>query len=168
MIKTTAIFILSFCLISTPALAGKTQDILGFHGHWTAYKHKDNGKTVCYIASPPTSSKGNIKKRDPAFLLITHRPADNTRNVVSHVAGYKYNEKKPVVAEIDNRKYLMIPAKDTAWTPNQDTDNKFTTALKKGKKLVVTGITNRDVKTVDTYDLKGVTKAMRIIDKACK
>lgn len=155
-------------LSSAPALAAKKQDILGFYGHWTAYQHKDNGKPVCYIAAPPVSSQGDIKKREPAFILITHRPDDGTYNVVSHVAGYKYNEKKPVIAAIDGRKYLMIANKDTAWTPNQDTDDKLAKALKKGSKLVVTGVSKRNDKTVDTYDLKGVTKAMSIIDKACK
>ncbi len=166
--KITGILALLTCFITTPALAANKQDILGFHGHWTAYQHKDNGKPVCYIAAPPVSSTGTLKYREPSFILITHRPGDNTVNVVSHVAGYKYNEKKPVVAAIDGRKYLMIAAKDTAWTPNQDTDDKLTKALKKGSDLVVTGISNRGEKTVDTYDLKGVTKAMNIIDKACK
>lgn len=166
--KFIAIMSVLLCLISTPALAAKQQDILGFHGHWTAYQHSDKNKPVCYIAAPPVSSKSSIKKRDPAFILITHRPSDNTLNVISHVAGYKYDEKKPVIAQIDKRKYLMIAAKDTAWTPNQDTDNKLAAALKKGSKLVVTGITKNGDKTVDTYDLKGVTKAMSLIDKACK
>lgn len=156
------------CLISTSGVWAKEQTILGFHGHWIAYQHDEKGKPVCYIAAPPISSTGDIKDRDPAFILITHRPSDNSVNIVSHVAGYKYDEKKPVIAQIDKRKYLMIAAKDTAWTPNQDTDNTLTKAIKKGNKLVVTGLSKRGIKTTDTYDLKGVSKAMALIDKACK
>lgn len=166
MIKLLGVFLLSISL-SFPVIA-KEQEILGFHGTWTAYKHKDHGNNVCYIASPPTKSSADIKNRDPNFLLITHRPGDKTRNVVSHVAGFRYNEKKPVVADVDGKKFMMIASKDTAWTPNQDTDDILTKALKKGRTLKVIGTGRRGTVVTDTYSLKGVTASMRLIDKACK
>jgi hypothetical protein len=39
--------------------------------------------------------------------------------------------------------------------------------MRKGKKLVVTGISSPGNKIVDTYSLSGFTKALRLIDKSC-
>jgi hypothetical protein len=168
--KRVLILCLLVCAFAAPALAAKPQPkLLGQFGKWGAFEHSEGkGKKVCYIAAPPIKSEGKYKKRGDVFILITHRQSEKTRNVVSYIAGYDYDEKKAVIADIDGTQFLMVPNDDAAWTPNQKSDDALTKALKKGKKLVVTGVSGKGNPTRDAYDLKGSTKALEAIDKACK
>lgn len=161
--------LIAFIICALPALA-KTPapEIIGTFGKWTAYKHAD-GKTkpVCYIAAPPVKSEGKYKKRGAVFILVTHRPAEKAFNVVSYVAGYTYDTKKPVIMVIDTMKYPLLPARDMAWTPNAKTDAILTEAIKMGNKMTVTGMSSKGTITKDMFNLAGSTKAMKAIDKAC-
>lgn len=164
----TFLFI-ALLFLALPALAAKPQpEVIGSFGQWTAYKHTETkGKPVCYIAAPPVKTEGKYKKRGAVFILVTHRPAENAFNVVSFVAGYSYDTKKPVMMVIDTMQYPLMPAKDMAWTPNAKTDAILTEAIKMGNKMTVTGISNKGTITKDMFNLAGSTKAMKAIDKAC-
>ncbi len=159
---------LCLALLATAAHAAPKPEALGNFSHWNAYTHEEApGKPVCYMATPPVKSSGKYKSRGPVFLMITNRPGEGTGHVVSHVAGYPYDESQPVKADIDGTEFLMIPKADMAWTPNQKSDNILADALRKGNKLTVTGISTKGTKTVDNYSLKGAGKALDAIDKAC-
>lgn len=164
-----ALLLLSLALFAFPASAAPKPEILGQFGKWTAYRHSEGkNKPVCYVAAPPIKSQGKIKKRKDAFIMVTHRPAQKTRNVVSYVAGYDYDEKVAVIARVDKQDYLMVPDDDMAWTPNQKSDDTLAKALRKGSKLTVIGMSDDDVQTTDSYTLKGIGKALETIDKACE
>lgn len=154
-------------LWTLPALAGPQPEQLGKSGNWTAFQHGKNDTHVCYIASAPIKSEGKYKKRDQVFLMVTHRPGEKTRNVVSHIAGYPYDAKTAIVAEIGRQHFVMVPNGDTAWTPNQKTDDILTKALREGKTLKIIGKSARGTQTTDVYDLSGISKALSMIDKAC-
>lgn len=161
------VLLIALIVIAVPAMAATKPESLGQFGRWTAFVHKEGKQKVCYIAAPPVKSSGKYKKRDDVFIMITHRPADKTRNVVSHVAGYDYDEGVAVVADVDGTQYVMVPNGDSAWTPNQKTDDALTNSIVKGKTLEITGVSKRGTRTVDTYDLNGSFKAIKAIDKAC-
>ena len=39
--------------------------------------------------------------------------------------------------------------------------------MRRGKKLMITGVSTPGNKIIDTYSLLGFTKALRLIDKSC-
>lgn len=162
------VLLLASLLIAFPALAAPKPEVLGQFGKWTSYRHQEGqNQPVCYAAAPPIKSRGHYSKRDDAFLMITHRPRKKTRNVVSYVAGYAYNPKVAVIARVDKQDYLMVPNGDMAWTPNQRSDDTLTKALRKGGQLAVIGVSKKGTRTMDTYSLKGISKALDTIDRAC-
>lgn len=134
---------------------------------WEAYVFDENGSKVCYMASQPGNAEGNYTKRGDSFALITHRPADNTRNVFSYIAGYPYKAGSEVVLKIDEQEFKLFTQDETAWAPDSETDNKIVDALKNGKTMVVNGTSTRGTKTKDTYSLKGSTKAYEKITEEC-
>ena len=44
------------------------------------------------MASAPTKQQGDYTRRGDAYALVTHRPNQQTRDVVSIVAGYTYRD----------------------------------------------------------------------------
>lgn len=161
-----AFFVLTL-LASTSAFADEPK-LLSTHGDWTAYSFKEGEATVCYMTSQPTKSEGAYKKRDKPFALVTHRPAENTKNVFSYIAGYSYQPGSDVEVTIDGKTYKLFTHKDMAWARDADTDNKISEALRKGSKMAVKGTSARGTLTTDTFSLKGTGGASDAINKACK
>ena len=55
-----------------------------------------------------------------------------------------------------------------AWALGPEDDSNLVTRMKRGNKLVVTGISSRGNTTIDDYSLSGFTKAKAFMDKLCK
>ena len=86
----TIFSILAFALIAGGAGAVSAESFLGKHGDWEAFSDAEAGKTVCYMGSEPTDKRGKYKVRGATYLMVTHRPAENSKNVVSVRAGYTH------------------------------------------------------------------------------
>lgn len=166
MSKYRILLLSAFLFLPTIAHAGE-QRLMAAYDAWEAYVFEENGHKVCYMASQPGNAEGNYTKRGDSFALITHRPADNTRNVFSYIAGYPYKAGSEVVLKIDEQEFKLFTQDETAWAPDSETDTKIAEALKNGKSMVVTGTSTRGTNTKDTYSLKGSTKAYEKITKEC-
>jgi hypothetical protein len=166
MSKSRILLLGAFLFLPITAHAGE-QRLMSAFDAWEAYVFDENGSKVCYMASQPGNAEGNYTKRGDSFALVTHRPADNTRNVFSYIAGYPYKAGSEVVLKIDEQEFKLFTQDETAWAPDSETDNKIMDALKNGKTMVVSGISSRGTKTKDTYSLKGSTKAYDKITEEC-
>lgn len=167
----SSLFRVLLCLFVIIMSAGSAQAnepvLIGTYGKWQAFKLTENGGQVCYMVAKPTSAKGNYSSRGDVYALITHRPAEGTRNVFSYITGYGYKPTSNATLKIDGSSYLLFTQDDTAWAPDADTDNKLAEAIKKGTRMVVTGTSARGTLTTDTFSLSGSTAAHDAIGKAC-
>lgn len=140
---------------------------LGTFGKWSAYVFTEDGNKVCYMASKPDKDEGDYTKRGDIFALITHRPAEGTKNVFSYIAGYPYKAGSDVTVKIDSNSFTLFTQDETAWAPDATTDNKISNAIRKGSKMVVKGKSKRGTLTTDTFSLKGSAAAHDAISKEC-
>lgn len=141
---------------------------LGTFKQWGAYYYTENGAKVCYIASRPLKEEGDYSRRGEVFVLVTHRPAAKTRDVVSFQAGYPFQEGSNVTIAIDGaKKFNLFTEGDMAWASDTKTDQALIAAMKKGNRMVVTGTSKRGTETKDTYSLAGFTASHQAIDLAC-
>ncbi len=155
--------------ISSGTVRAQEPKEAGTFGHWTAYHYKTKKGPVCYIVSQPVKSEISRKgaRRDPAFFLVTHRPADKVRAEVSTIMGYPLKKNSMPVVEIDGKKFRLFAVGDGAWSESPAADRKIVAAMKKGRTMVVRGVSGRGTKTVDTYSLKGVSAALEKINALC-
>lgn len=162
-------FILALSVLAAlPAkvFAGEPR-LMATYGDWQAYVFFEDGNKVCYMASQPILAEGNYTSRGEPFALITHRPADNTKNVFSYIVGYTYKPGSEATVTIDGQAIPLFTQDDTAWGPNAETDNKLAEAIKSGSKMVVNGTSSRGTLTTDTYSLKGSKDAYERISEEC-
>lgn len=165
--KKIALFALCLMAFANVANAANRQ-LLGTFGDWTAYKMKENGASLCYMASTPQKSEGKYKRRGEVFLIVAHRPKEKSFNVLSLTAGYNYKKNSSAQIQIDkNPAVELFTHEDTAWANSSGDDAKLYSMMKAGDKAVVTGKSSLGNTTVDTFSLKGFTKAANEIDKAC-
>jgi len=145
------------------------QDIrrLGEFQDWRAFTYQEDGNRVCYMASEPKEAQGDYDERGDIYAMVTHRPAQGTRDVVSFVIGYPFKEDSRVTVDIDGKTFTLFTHKDTAWASDTKTDRALVQSMIRGREMVVEGTSTRGTRTTDTYSLMGFTDAHQAIDKAC-
>ncbi|MBA2483274.1 MAG: hypothetical protein H0V39_02425 [Nitrosomonas sp.] len=169
-LKFNKLFVLSAVLMMcvTPTLAQKTPKQIGEFDDWSAYVFTEGADNkVCYMVSHPKSEEGDYSQRGDVFALITHRPAENSRNVFSYIAGYSYKPESEVTVSIGSQNFTLFTEGESAWTPDQATDNNLTDAIRRGNSVVVKGVSSRGTRTTDTFGLKGSSAAYKAISEAC-
>lgn len=158
--------VLGGMIISGAAHASEPQ-LISTYGDWSAYTFEENGNKVCYMASKPVKAEGKYSVRGDIFALITHRPAEKSKNVFSYVAGYTYKPNSDVKVTIDGKVFTLFTHKDMAWTSTADTDAVLAELIRKGSRMTVEGTSSRGTYTKDTISLKGSGGAHDAINKAC-
>lgn len=119
------------------------------------------------MASKPENQEGDYSKRGEIFALITHRPAEGTKNVFSYITGYTYKAGSDATVDIDSDHFVLFTQDDTAWAPDAETDEKISQGIRKGTKMTVRGTSSRDTQTEDTFSLKGSSGAYDKISEEC-
>ena len=164
MIKYMALF---FTVISFSANAMEAPRHIGDYGDWAAYTYKENGKNVCYMASPPKRDEGKYTKRGDIYAVVTHRPAEKSFDVVNLVAGYTYKTESKAIVKIGKETFNLFTSDDKAWTYTPQDDTKLVSAMKRGERMIVDGVSSRGTQTKDTYSLKGFMRAYKAISAKC-
>jgi hypothetical protein len=149
-----------------PAAAAEPQ-LIGTFRDWNAFLLEEPGGRVCWIASRPKKDEGNYRTRGDIFALVTHRPYENSRDVVSFVAGYAHQDKSEVIVRIGQRRFTLFTEGDTSWTRDEKADRDLVAAIRSGSGMVVEGISSRGTRTRDTYSLAGSGAALDAIAAAC-
>ncbi|MEE2698327.1 MAG: invasion associated locus B family protein [Pseudomonadota bacterium] len=161
------LFLLIAINFNFPVVAKEAKN-LGVFGSWEAFSELNGKNLFCYIGAYPQRSHGNYKKRGESYMLITHRPAEKSFGEVSIKAGYQYLKASEVAVVIEKNAFNLFTDAGHAFTHNKKTDIALIEAMKRGKQMIVKGISSRKTKTTDTYSLKGFSAAWKTINKACK
>lgn len=140
---------------------------LGTFKDWQAFVLDDGKGVTCYMASKPKKTTGDAGKRGDSYVLITHRPAEGSYDVVSFTAGYTYAPRSEAVVEIGQQSFKLFTEHDAAWAREEATDKALAQAIRGAASLVLRGTSSRGARTVDTYSLAGSSAAYQAISKAC-
>ena len=147
-------FFISFLFISNNLLADIEK------GSWNFVKEND----YCYIGSLPVNSDIPEGKRRGDVYILVYRINNNPEIIIQINSGYPYKNEESVNVKIDKIDYEFYADEDSAWSNN---DKEVVYAMKKGAELIVSGISSRGTKTVDTYTLNGFTVAYNKLTKDC-
>jgi invasion protein IalB len=153
-----------------PAPGGGHPNLLGQYGDWGAYAATAGGGKVCYALASPASTRTNPpnKPRDPTYLFISTRPAENVHNEVSVIIGYQLKPDSEVNVEIGNNKFVMYTKADGAWISNAAEEARMVETMRKGADIVISGTSSRGTQSTDRYSLKGLSQALDRTAKECK
>jgi len=163
-----AVAYLFFALTLVAADTVTAAQLLGTYDAWEAYTDRESGKRVCYMGSEPTKARGKYEKRGQTFILVTHRPAEKSNNVVSVEAGYTYKNGSEVEITVGKSAFKLFTQAGHAFTYDSKSDDELVKAMIRGAAMTVKGRSSRGTLTTDTYSLKGFTAAYKAISRACK
>ncbi len=155
------ILILGFLLISSPLSVSAQDKEIGRYGDWVAKYYYENDKKICHIWSV-------AQNNNDMFGFVTHRPALKRRNEVSFDLGTKLKNDAPVSITIDKDKKFDFFAHNTAVFYKHNSYKKLIAAMKKGNKIALTATKANKKKITASFSLRGITAAIKAIDKSCK
>lgn len=138
----------------------------GFFGEWRVYTAKEGSGTVCFMVSSPQHT---THERENNFLSVTHRPHENSYDVISVMFGATYHKKSRPTIEIDNHKPLeMITSDDASFVKNEKEEKRFIQEMIKGNVARTKGKSVRGTLLRETYSLKGFAKAYELLNEKCR
>lgn len=156
--------------VPSAAPGGAQPALLGQYADWGAFAATSGGGKVCYALATPASTRTNPpnRPRDPVYLFISTRPAENVHNEVSVIIGYQLKPDSEVNVEIGTNKFVMYTKADGAWISNAAEEARMVETMRKSADLVVTGTSARGTQSTDRYSLKGLSQALDRTAKECK
>ena len=155
-------------VLGTGQAEAKTEELKGFKD-WMVYKQETAKGRICFMSSVPKKLRGDYDRsnRGETRVFVSHGPGKAERNVVSVLAGYRYKKQSEVDFSVDKKKSTLFTLDNRAWSQGPEDDMKLIAAMKRGSRLIVTGVSSRNNKTIDEYSLSGFTAAKAFLDKAC-
>ena len=152
------------------ALGNLQPNLLGQYGEWGAYAAAPAGSKVCFALAKPQEAHTTPpnKPRDPSYLFIASRPAENVKNEVSIAIGYSFKPGADATVEIGSAKFAMYTQSDGAWIKNAAEEARMVDVMRKSADLVVTGTSARGTRSTDRYSLKGLSQALDRAAQECR
>ncbi len=136
-------------------------------GDWGTFATPQSKARTCYALSQPKQRAPAALKRDPAYVFVTHRPADKVRNEIAIIMGFEVKPDSKPVADIGGAEFELVAKGEHLWLRNAADEGKFIGALRKGSRLTVKASSLRNNLTTDTYSLSGVAQALDRAIKEC-
>ncbi len=155
---------------SAAVSAGSQPQLLGQFGDWGAYTANPGGRKVCFALAKPASAKTDPpnRPRDPAYVFISSRPADNVQNEVSVMFGYAFKPNAEASLEIGGSNFSLYTQSDGGWVKNAAEEPRLVDAMRKAGNMTVKGVSSRGTATTDVYSLKGLAQALERISQECR
>jgi hypothetical protein len=156
---------------ATPPSGGEGQpSLLGQYGDWGAYAGNSGGRKVCFALAKPASAQTNPpnRPRDPIYMFISTRPAENVRNEVSVIAGYSFKPNSEATLDIAGTQFALYTQADGAWVKNSGDEGRLLDTMRKSGDVVVKGVSGRGTETTDRYSLKGLAQALDRVGQECR
>jgi hypothetical protein len=147
------------------AKTGKPSQLASY-GDWGVFLAQGENSKTCYALATPKDRAPLGLKRDPAYVFIANRPAENVREEVSIIMGFPMKEGGGR-AEIAGSGYDLIAKGANAWIKKQAEEANFVDALKKGSKLIIKAASLKGHVTTDSYSLAGLSEALERVEKEC-
>ncbi|MEE9544436.1 MAG: invasion associated locus B family protein [Rhodospirillales bacterium] len=129
-------------LLFSAAASSSRARLIETFSEWSAFTATENGKKYCYMGSKPTEEKGDYRRRGETYILVTHRPAEKTRDEVSIRGGYTYKSESDVEVAIGGQRFRLFTDGDHAWAYDKESDRALTRAMRYGITMIVTGISS--------------------------
>ena len=141
--------------------------LVNSYGDWGVYTAQTGRSKICYALSQPQDRLPKNLNRDPAYLFVSFRPAENVRNEVALVLGFTAKEKGPASAAVGNTSYALITKASNAWLKNPAEEGQAIATMAKSGTVTVKTQSARGSSLTDRYSLNGFSKALEQARKEC-
>ncbi|MCB8819085.1 invasion associated locus B family protein [Microvirga rosea] len=141
--------------------------LLASYGDWGVYTAKTGRSEICYALSQPKDRQPKNLSRDPAYLFVSFRPAENVKNEVAVVLGFAAKDNGPAEAVIGKTSYTLLTKDTNAWLKNPAEEGQAIGTMGKSPSVIVKAQSARGNQLTDRYSLSGFSQALDRARKEC-
>ena len=152
---------------AAPAMGPGGAALLASYSDWNVYTAQSGRSKICYALSQPKDRLPKNLNRDPAYLFVSFRPAENVKNEVALVLGFTTKENSPAEAAIGASSFDLLTKASNAWLKNPAEESQAITAMARGASMTVKTQSARGNSLTDQYSLSGFTQALERARKEC-
>ena len=162
----SAVFLAALAV--APASA-QQPSLVGQYGAWGVYSGTTGGNKVCFALAQPTSSETDPpnRPRDPMYLFVSTRPAENVRQEFSAILGYP-SRSGGGSADIGGTTFELMTQADNAWIRDPADESRLVDAMRRGSDITVRATSSRGTRTTDKFSLSGVSQALDRAAQECR
>jgi hypothetical protein len=160
---------ISFIIILISFSARSAEDLksTGKFKDWETFTVTENNNKLCFAQSIPVLRAPKKFERNPSRLFVSFRPTEDIKDEVSATSGYIFQKDKIVKAKTGKKTYNFYSREEFAWIHDIEEEQKFIKAMKKAKRVMIIGRTEKGKQTIDHYSLMGFSKAYDTAKKNC-
>jgi hypothetical protein len=140
-------------------------------GQWQTFKFREKGQLVCYMALSYRPKNLTYVKRGTAHLIITHRPGDSSKDVISFASGFVFKPESTVLIHVGKTTFDLFTTRDTAWTRDTISDHRLAAAIRNNSSLTIKStpiVKEKNVHPItDQIQLFGAAAAYGKISRDC-
>ncbi|HZH09244.1 MAG TPA: hypothetical protein VEZ24_02610 [Microvirga sp.] len=137
------------------------------YGDWGVYTAQTGRSKICYALSQPQDRLPKNVNRDPAYLFVSFRPAENVKNEIAVVLGFAAKENAPAEAAMGSASYALIAKASNAWLKNPAEESQAIATMARSGTLTVKMQSAKGSNLTDRYSLNGFGKALEHARKEC-
>jgi hypothetical protein len=137
------------------------------YGDWEVYMAQSGRSKICYALTRPKEWSPKTVSRDPAYLFVSFRPAENVRNEVAFEFGFAAKENGPAEVSVGNTSYALVAKATNAWLKNPAEEGQAIATMAKSGTMTVKTQSARGSSLTDRYSLNGFNKALEHARKEC-
>jgi hypothetical protein len=137
------------------------------YGDWEVYMAQSGRSKICYALSRPKDWSPKNVTRDPAYLFVSFRPAENVKNEVAFEFGFTAKENGPAEVSVGNTSYALLAKATNAWLKNPAEEGQAIATMAKSGTMTVKSQSARGSNLTDRYSLNGFSKALEHARKEC-
>jgi invasion associated locus B (IalB) protein len=149
-----------------PAAAAQAA-LLDSFGDWGAYAAGQGRSKICYALSTPKDRLPKELKRDPAYVFVSFRPAENVRNEVAVVMGFPTKDGGAAEAAVGPTRYMLVTKGSNAWIRNPAEEGQVIATMSRGQTLTIKATSGRGNEVTDRYSLTGFSQALDRARREC-
>lgn len=147
---------------------GASPTLVSQYGDWGVYVGQAQNNKVCFALSQPKERLPANLNRDPGYIFISTRPADNVRNEFSILAGYPMKEDVDPQVQVGTDSFVLYARKEGAWIRNVAEEGRLIESIRRGRDLVMKSTSSRGNATTDRYSLSGAAQALDRVAQECR
>jgi len=148
--------------------------LLTSYGDWGVYTAQTGRSKICYALSQPQERQPKDIKRDPGYIFVSFRPAENVKNEVAFNFGFSAKKDGQAQAAVGTTSYALLstscpgtPNLSCAWLKNPAEEGQAIATMARSGSLTVKMQSARGSSLTDRYSLNGFGKALEHARKEC-
>lgn len=135
------------------------------YDYWGAFEYQDpkRGK-LCYALAVPQAKAPEDRNHGDVFFVVSAKPGGYEPQVE---VGYPLKPEADVRVKVGAKSFEMFSKDNNAWLKDLKGEPALIEAMRKGAQMTVSGTSRKGTRTSYTYNLSGVTAALKRI-RDCK